>query len=52
MVGIPYDSWRRGEQPWWLWAFLSVCVTPVAVIAYACHRFWRWQDARRVHVPT
>ena len=52
MVGIPYDSWRRGEQHWWLWAVLSVCAIPLAVIAYAWYRFWRWHDARKVHVPT
>ena len=47
MVGIPYDSWRRGEQHWWLWAVLSVGLVPMAVIVYGWYRFWRWHDARR-----
>jgi hypothetical protein len=50
MVGIPYDSWRRGEQHWWLWAVLSVGVVPMAVIVYGWYRFWRWHDARKAQV--
>jgi hypothetical protein len=46
MVLIPYDSWRRGEPHWWLWACLSVPLVLVALPAYAWYRFWRWHDAR------